>query len=75
MNAIVYTRYGPPDVPQLKKLAEPTPEDNEILIITNEKTEDLIYLRKLIEDGKIKTVIDRDYPSERISEAHRYVES
>jgi NADPH:quinone reductase-like Zn-dependent oxidoreductase len=36
--------------------------------------EDLIFLRKLVEEGILKAVIDRTYALGQIAEAHHYVE-
>ncbi|MCJ7989867.1 NAD(P)-dependent alcohol dehydrogenase [Priestia sp. OVS21] len=43
--------------------------------IAKVQTEDLLLLKKLMEEGQIKSVIDRCYSLEQVPEAHEYVET
>lgn len=41
----------------------------------SERKDELMFIKKLIDTGKIKPVIDRRYPLEQTADAHRYVDT
>ena len=46
-----------------------------VFAFAGETEEELLALKEMIEDGKIKSTVDRVYPMERVAEAHRRVET
>lgn len=42
---------------------------------SRQPTEDLVFLRRLIEDGRLRATIDRRFPLAQVPEAHRYFDT
>ena len=45
-----------------------------ICAFANETPESLVFVRRLVEEGKVKAIVDKSFPMEQAAEAHKYVE-
>lgn len=45
-----------------------------ICAFANETPESLTLVKKLVEEGRVKAIVDKSFPMEQAAEAHRYVE-
>ena len=65
------------DLPNSKFKKALAPNGTFVSISQNykETAENLVYIKEIIEAGKLKPVIDRRYPLEQTADAHRYVET
>lgn len=64
-----------PRLSDMSRSVLPTGDKKAIFAFAQEKEEELLALKKMIEEGKIKAVIDRSYPMGQAAEAHRRVET
>lgn len=71
---VVFDAVGKLPSSTLKKMVKPHGKSVSVKQLTQEKTEYLALIEKIITEGKLKPVIDCVYPIEEIVEAHQYVD-
>ena len=68
MKAIVYTRWGPPEVLELHDREKPSPGPDDVLVRIH-----LVVLQQMLTSGKIVPAIDRSYPLADVADAVKYL--
>ena len=71
---IIFDAVGKTSKSACKNLLKPEGKYISVLSLPKKNPNDLLFLKELIEAGKLKTVIDRRYTLDQIREAHAYVE-
>lgn len=71
---VIFDAVGMTSRSACKKLLKPGGNYISITSFPKKNENDLLFLKELIESGKLKTVIDRRYTLDQVREAHAYVE-
>ena len=71
---IIFDAVGKTSKSACKNILKPKGKYVSVTGSPEKKPNDLLFLKRIIESGKLKTVIDRMYTLEQIREAHAYVE-
>ncbi|MBW4562266.1 MAG: NAD(P)-dependent alcohol dehydrogenase [Mojavia pulchra JT2-VF2] len=74
-NGVYVTTLPTPEVLVQSVLTAFLPGQKAKLVVEKPNTQDLVYLKDLIEAGRVRTVIDRTYPLPELAQAHAYSES
>ena len=72
---IIFDAVGKTSKSACKNILKPEGKYVSVMGSPDKNPNDLLFLKDLIESGKLKTVIDRRYTLEQIREAHAYVEN
>ncbi|MHA2008857.1 MAG: NAD(P)-dependent alcohol dehydrogenase [Promethearchaeota archaeon] len=71
---VVFEAAGKASSSQCKKVLKENGVFRSVFQALKESIENLVFLKEIIEEGKLKPVIDKTYPMDQIVEAHRYVD-
>jgi NADPH:quinone reductase-like Zn-dependent oxidoreductase len=71
---IIFDAVGKTSKSACKNLLAPKGKYVSVIGSAGKGSNDLLFLKEIIESGKLKTVIDKKYSLEQIREAHAYVE-